>query len=64
MSSTGILHVTLQWINIIRRALSEMCASAGIYGEAAGVAADTGRGKGNDGSEDLPKASDSSFTGK
>ena len=27
-------------------------------------AADTGRGKGNDGSEDLPKASDSSFTGK
>ena len=46
------------------RALSEMCASAGIYGEAAGVAADTGRGKGNDGSEDLPKASDSSFTGK
>ena len=46
------------------RALSEMCASAGIYGEEAGVEADTGRGKGNDGSENLPKASDSSFAGK
>ena len=32
-----------------------MCASAGIYGEEAGVEADTGRGKGNDGSENLPK---------
>ena len=41
-----------------------MCASAGIYGEEAGIAADTGRGKGNDGSENLPKASDSSFAGK
>ena len=39
-------------------------ASAGIYGEEAGVEADTGRGKGNDGSENLPKASDSSFAGK
>ncbi|MFR3947563.1 MAG: DUF2201 family putative metallopeptidase [Ruminococcus sp.] len=50
--------------NIIDWALSEMCASAGIYGEEAGVEADTGRGKGNDGSENLPKASDSSFAGK
>lgn len=64
MSSTGILHVTLQWKNIIDGLYLKCVHQPASMVKRQALQLILEEGKVMDGSEDLPKASDSSFTGK